>query len=287
MRAASSSVRPSARCSSIAVTVPVAASRPGTRSRTATRKSAHAVPIPTSPPVNDRCRLSGNDGRTNRLHSRQRQTHNPSHARGQGPSAIAGPCPTPTRRRWPGPGGGPGRAPLPRGPRAQPAQAGPQAHPGVGPEAPRHRERAAGVGRPARRACTCSRRRPTSRPSSPGRRRPTTSAALEKAFVKVARAYGQRKGIEYSAWRAAGVSAAVLQHADIPRTALTTGAATARPVAARTNDHERRRPRRQLAGEPAQTGTGRGGWRPPRATRAGPCRRSTPSGRRRPARDAA
>ncbi len=41
---------------------------------------------------------------------------------------------------------------------------------------------------------------------------------LERAFVKVARAYGQRKGIEYSAWRAAGVSAAVLQRADITRT---------------------------------------------------------------------
>jgi len=40
---------------------------------------------------------------------------------------------------------------------------------------------------------------------------------LEKAFVKVARAYGQRKGIEYNAWRAAGVSAAVLQRAEITR----------------------------------------------------------------------
>jgi len=42
--------------------------------------------------------------------------------------------------------------------------------------------------------------------------------SLEKAFVKVAKAYGQRKGIEYNAWRAAGVSAAVLQRADITRT---------------------------------------------------------------------
>jgi hypothetical protein len=49
-------------------------------------------------------------------------------------------------------------------------------------------------------------------------------AALEKAFVKVARAYGQRKGIEYSAWRAAGVSAAVLQRADITRTTGDNGA---------------------------------------------------------------
>ncbi len=47
---------------------------------------------------------------------------------------------------------------------------------------------------------------------------------LEKAFVKVAKAYGQRKGIEYSAWRAAGVSAAVLHRADITRTVSENGA---------------------------------------------------------------
>jgi hypothetical protein len=41
--------------------------------------------------------------------------------------------------------------------------------------------------------------------------------ALEKAFVKVARSYGQRKGIGYSAWREAGVSAAVLDKAGITR----------------------------------------------------------------------
>jgi len=44
-------------------------------------------------------------------------------------------------------------------------------------------------------------------------------ATLEKAFVKVARAYGERKGIGYSAWRAAGVAASVLQRAEITRTA--------------------------------------------------------------------
>jgi hypothetical protein len=42
-------------------------------------------------------------------------------------------------------------------------------------------------------------------------------AGLERAFVKVARAYGERKGIGYAAWRAAGVSAAVLQRAGITR----------------------------------------------------------------------
>jgi hypothetical protein len=53
---------------------------------------------------------------------------------------------------------------------------------------------------------------------------------LERAFIKVAKAYGERKGIEYSAWRAAGVSAAVLQRADITRTVSEHGA----PKAART-----------------------------------------------------
>lgn len=43
-------------------------------------------------------------------------------------------------------------------------------------------------------------------------------AALERAFVKVARAYGQRKGIAYNAWRASGVPAAVLAKAGISRT---------------------------------------------------------------------
>ncbi len=42
---------------------------------------------------------------------------------------------------------------------------------------------------------------------------------LEKAFVKVARAYGERKGIGYNAWRAAGVPAHVLSRAGITRNA--------------------------------------------------------------------
>ncbi len=42
-------------------------------------------------------------------------------------------------------------------------------------------------------------------------------AALEKSFIKVARPYGERKGISYSAWRTVGVSASVLQQAKIPR----------------------------------------------------------------------
>jgi len=42
-------------------------------------------------------------------------------------------------------------------------------------------------------------------------------AALEKSFIKVARVYGERKGISYTAWRTVGVSASVLQQAKIPR----------------------------------------------------------------------
>jgi hypothetical protein len=41
---------------------------------------------------------------------------------------------------------------------------------------------------------------------------------LEKNFIKVARLYGERKGISYSAWRKVGVSAAILQKAEIART---------------------------------------------------------------------
>jgi hypothetical protein len=41
--------------------------------------------------------------------------------------------------------------------------------------------------------------------------------ALEKQFIKVAEAYGKRKGISYGTWRAAGVSAHVLQAAGISR----------------------------------------------------------------------
>lgn len=40
----------------------------------------------------------------------------------------------------------------------------------------------------------------------------------EKDFVKVAGAYGSRKGISYSAWRSVGVSAAVLKEAGVSRT---------------------------------------------------------------------
>src|ERR1700728_1565364 len=42
-------------------------------------------------------------------------------------------------------------------------------------------------------------------------------SALEKQFVKVAQAYGKRKGISYGTLRAAGVSANVLQAAGISR----------------------------------------------------------------------
>lgn len=42
--------------------------------------------------------------------------------------------------------------------------------------------------------------------------------ALQKQFIKVAKDYGERRGITYSAWREAGVPAAVLKEAGVPRT---------------------------------------------------------------------
>ena len=41
---------------------------------------------------------------------------------------------------------------------------------------------------------------------------------LEHGFVESAGGYSQRKGISYAAWREAGVPAAVLKQAGIPRT---------------------------------------------------------------------
>ncbi len=43
-------------------------------------------------------------------------------------------------------------------------------------------------------------------------------AALEKAFTKAAKTYGESKGISYSSWRSVGVAADVLGKAGIPRT---------------------------------------------------------------------
>jgi hypothetical protein len=43
-------------------------------------------------------------------------------------------------------------------------------------------------------------------------------ATLEKDFVSAAKGYGERKGITYAAWRAAGVDANVLRKAGVPRT---------------------------------------------------------------------
>ncbi len=44
-------------------------------------------------------------------------------------------------------------------------------------------------------------------------------SALEKDFVKVAKSYGQRKGITYGAWREFGVPPEVLKKANITRAA--------------------------------------------------------------------
>ncbi len=43
-------------------------------------------------------------------------------------------------------------------------------------------------------------------------------AQLEAEFVEAAKGYSERKGITYTAWREAGVSADVLRRAEIPRT---------------------------------------------------------------------
>lgn len=50
------------------------------------------------------------------------------------------------------------------------------------------------------------------------RAEPKDISDLEKKFVKVAKAYGERKGISYGTWRAAGVSPATLERAHITRT---------------------------------------------------------------------
>jgi len=42
-------------------------------------------------------------------------------------------------------------------------------------------------------------------------------SALEEAFVGVAKAYGERKGISYASWREVGVAAATLASAGIAR----------------------------------------------------------------------
>jgi hypothetical protein len=45
----------------------------------------------------------------------------------------------------------------------------------------------------------------------------TDHAAIEEAFIKVAREYGERQGISYTTWREVGVDAAVLTRAGITR----------------------------------------------------------------------
>jgi len=50
---------------------------------------------------------------------------------------------------------------------------------------------------------------------------PVDLAQFEGSFVKVAKSYGQRKGISYGAWRTVGVSPAVLKRAGIARSAST------------------------------------------------------------------
>jgi hypothetical protein len=42
--------------------------------------------------------------------------------------------------------------------------------------------------------------------------------SLEDSFVSAARGYGERKGLTYAAWRAAGVDPTILRRAGVPRT---------------------------------------------------------------------
>ena len=59
--------------------------------------------------------------------------------------------------------------------------------------------------------------RPGGRSWAPSTAEPVDLTALESAFVKVAKAYGERKGISYATWRAVGVDAATLKAAGIGR----------------------------------------------------------------------
>lgn len=47
---------------------------------------------------------------------------------------------------------------------------------------------------------------------------PTDIGPLEAAFIEVAKPYGERKGITYTAWRELGVSADVLRAAGVSQT---------------------------------------------------------------------
>jgi hypothetical protein len=49
----------------------------------------------------------------------------------------------------------------------------------------------------------------------------TDPEELQRAFVAAAKEYSERKGITYTAWREAGVPAAVLREAGVPRTRRT------------------------------------------------------------------
>ncbi|MDA8381271.1 MAG: hypothetical protein M0020_10720 [Actinomycetota bacterium] len=46
-------------------------------------------------------------------------------------------------------------------------------------------------------------------------------SALEQEFVKLAKPYGERRGLDYGTWREVGVPATVLERAGIPRTRRT------------------------------------------------------------------
>ena len=149
---------------------------------------------------------------------------------------------------------------------------GRQADPGVDQqEADRHR-RPAGDGRPADPAPSPPGAEGPRKPSWPGPTTARTWRSWRSRFVKVAKSYGERKGISYSTWRAAGVERRGLQRAGIART-------RADPRAGRSTD--------------GSAGPGRRAIRRParRAERARPQQHHpvgrARAGRRTPARDGA
>lgn len=56
----------------------------------------------------------------------------------------------------------------------------------------------------------------------------TDHPGLEREFVRVARSYGERRGIDYAMWREVGVPAAVLTKAKVQRTRLSSAKGSSR-----------------------------------------------------------
>ena len=189
------------------------------------------------------------------LHRVGAHTHNRPHGGSRDEGQPTTHVERPQGGPGPGSGGRPGRAPLPRGDREQPAQTRSQAQPGVRAQAPRRGGRQVGVGRRRWPAFTSSRRRPTSGRAGPHRRQPATSTPWRAPSSKVA---GLRRAQGHRLQRLACRRGRVPPSCSAPTSA-------GRQVTAPTQEQGVIRPPGGSAGR-----------RPPRGTRAGPCRRSTP-----------